>query len=66
MTTKKQDIVQRAVELVGHVELAEQLNVPSWVVEAWACGGIDMPDSKLMDLASFLLDTSLPRVAIAI
>ena len=55
---KKQEIVLRAVELVGHVELAGQLNVPSWVVEAWLCGGIDIPDSKLMDLASYLLNIS--------
>lgn len=60
---KKQEIVQRAVELVGHVELAEQLGVPSWVVEAWAYGGIDMPDNKLLDLAVLLLETSRPGVA---
>ncbi|HEY7765811.1 MAG TPA: hypothetical protein VIB38_12540, partial [Aestuariivirgaceae bacterium] len=59
---KKQEIVRRAVELVGHVELAEQLAVPSWVVEAWVCGGIEMPDSKLMDLAFFLLEHSRPRI----
>ena len=64
MTTKKQEIAQRAVDLVGHVELAEQLDVPSWVVEAWVCGGIDMPDSKLMDLAAFLLDPRRSRIPI--
>jgi hypothetical protein len=64
MTTKKQEIAQRAVDLVGHVKLAEQLNVPSWVVEAWMYGGIDMPDSKLMDLAAFLLNASRSRVPI--
>jgi hypothetical protein len=64
MTTKKQEIAQRAVDLVGHVELAEQLNVPSWVVEAWMYGDIDMPDSKLMDLAAFLLDPRRSRVPI--
>jgi hypothetical protein len=59
---KKPEIVQRAVQLIGHLELAEGLNVPSWVLEAWSCGGIDMPDSKLIDLASLLLETSRPRV----
>jgi hypothetical protein len=59
---KKQDIVRRAVELVGHVELADELEVPSWVVEAWLCGGVEIPDSKLMDLAFVLLETSRPRV----
>lgn len=59
---KKQDIVRRAVELVGHVELADELDVPSWVVEAWLCGGVEIPDSKLMDLAFVLLETSRPRV----
>ena len=61
--TKKQEIVRRAIELVGHVELAGQLGVPSWMVEAWLCGGIDMPDSNLMDLAVFLLESNRPRIA---
>ena len=64
MATIKQQIAHRAVDLVGHVELAEQLNVPSWVVDAWVCGGIDMPDSKLMDLAAFLLDPRRSRIPI--
>jgi hypothetical protein len=64
MTTKKQEIAQRAVDLVRRVELAEQLDVPSWVVEAWMYGGINMPDSKLMDLAAFLLDPRRSKIPI--
>ena len=59
--SKKQEIVRGAVELVGKAELAEQLGIPAWVIDAWLTGDAEMPDSKLMDLASFLLKTSRAR-----
>jgi hypothetical protein len=56
--SKKQEILRGAVELIGRAELAEGLDVPSWVVEAWLCGDVEMPDSKLRDLAAILLKSS--------
>jgi hypothetical protein len=61
MANKKLEILRGAVELVGRAQLAEKLEVPSWVVEAWLCGDVDMPENKLLDLARVLLEVSRPE-----
>jgi hypothetical protein len=53
--TTKQDLLKRAVALVGSVEeLAVVLKSPTHLVEAWIYGHASMPDRKLLQLVDFL------------
>ena len=55
--TTKQELLQRAVELMGREELARRLKVPGHLLDAWLQGQASMPDGKLMMLA-VILDAS--------
>jgi hypothetical protein len=52
--TTKQELLRRAVDLVGHDELALRLKVPGPLLEAWIRGVSSMPDRKLIQLAKIL------------
>ena len=53
-TTTKQELLRRAVKLMGHDELALRLKVPAPLLEAWMRGASSMPDRKLILLANIL------------
>lgn len=50
-----QKILGRAVARFGLTELAEQLNVPTHLLEAWMTGHASMPRDKLLALADLLV-----------
>jgi hypothetical protein len=52
--TTKQQLLRRAVTLVGVEELAVALKAPASLVEAWMHGQASMPDRKLLLLTDFL------------
>ena len=56
----RQRLLCRAAELLGPVELAELLNVPAPLLEAWISGHASMPDQKLMLLAELLDELAVP------
>ena len=60
MPTTKQRLLCRAAESLGPVELAELLDVPAPLLEAWISGHASMPDSKLVLLAELLEEMALP------
>ena len=53
-TTTRQELLRRAVNLIGHDELALRLKVPPPLLEAWIRGVSSMPDRKLILLANIL------------
>lgn len=53
-TTTRQELLRRAVNLIGHDELALRLKVPPPLLEAWLRGVSSMPDRKLILLANIL------------
>ena len=50
----KQQLLQRAADLLGRHELAQRLNVPSDVLETWMRGDVAVPAGKLTVLACVL------------
>jgi len=52
--TTKQNLLRRAVDLVGIEEVAVALKSPQELVQAWMSGHATMPDRKLLMLADFL------------
>jgi hypothetical protein len=50
----KRGLLNRAAKLLGVIDLARRLNVPSTLLETWMRGDGTMPDGKLMDLARLL------------
>ena len=54
MQTTRQDLLRKAVKLIGHDELAAKLGVPSHLLDAWINGKASMPDRKLVQLANVL------------
>ena len=61
----KRQLLERASKLLGRDELAERLNVPSTLLEAWMRGDATMPDGKLMDLARVLDNISREERALS-
>lgn len=53
-TTTRQELLRRAVNLMGHDELALRLKVPPPLLDAWIRGVSSMPDRKLILLANIL------------
>ena len=54
--TAKQNLLQRASDLLGRDEIARRLNTAPQVLEAWICGKANMPDGKLLLLAAVLAE----------
>ena len=54
----KQELLQRAVELVGRDELAERIGVSPKLLDAWINGDASMPDGKLLVVAAILKDAA--------
>jgi hypothetical protein len=54
MPTTRQELLQRAAELIGRDELAARLKVPTHLLDAWMGGQAAMPDRKLILLANIL------------
>jgi hypothetical protein len=52
--TTKQQMLRRASELLGRVELAALLDVRASLLEAWISGHASMPDRKLLALTDIL------------
>lgn len=51
---KKQLLLKKAADLIGHHELALRLNVSDALLEAWIKGDATMPDGMLMVLSNAL------------
>jgi DNA-binding transcriptional regulator YiaG len=49
-----QNLLRKAVELLGEEELAATLKVPRHLLQAWMSGHASMPDRKLMLLIDAL------------
>jgi transcriptional regulator with XRE-family HTH domain len=60
--TAKQQLFQRAADLLGRDEIRQRLNVPSEVIEAWMRGDVSLPDGKLLVLAC-VLETFSRRIS---
>ena len=52
--TTRRRLLRQAAELLGRVELAELLNVPAPLVDAWISGHASMPDRKFLFLTAML------------
>ena len=52
--SKKQQLLERAVELVGRQQLAGRMGIPETLLSAWVSGDVTMPDGKLLVLAAIL------------
>lgn len=52
--TTKQQLLRKAVELVGLAEVAAALKAQPSLVEAWMQGQASMPERKLLMLADYL------------
>ena len=52
--TTKQQLLRKAVELIGDQEVAILLGVPSHLLNAWISGHASMPDRKLLLLTDLL------------
>jgi hypothetical protein len=50
----RQQLLQRAVELVGKKDLAIRLGVTQGVLEGWMTGHLLMPDRKFLAICDFL------------
>lgn len=50
----KQQLLRKAVALLGRDELARRVNVPVTLLDAWIRGHASMPDRKLVALADIL------------
>jgi hypothetical protein len=58
--TRKQDLLRRAAKLVGPDNLAQALKVPQHLLAAWMDGHATMPARKLMALAAYMEEITLP------
>ena len=58
--TSKQDLLRRAAKLVGPDNLAQALKVPQHLLEAWMDGQATVPARKLVALADYLEEITLP------
>jgi hypothetical protein len=58
--THRQELLRRAVELIGLRELAIRMKVPHTTVEEWMNGNPPMPDRKLVLLAEILSEITRP------
>ena len=58
--TTKQDLLRRAAKLVGAGNLAEALKVPQHLLEAWMEGSATVPARKLVALADYMEEITLP------
>jgi len=54
MSSTRQELLRKAVRLIGREELAEKLGVPMHLLDAWINGQASMPDRKLVQLAKVL------------
>jgi len=54
MRTTKQELLRKAVRLIGREDLAVKLGVPTHLLDAWINGQASMPDRKLVHLADVL------------
>lgn len=54
MPTTRQELLRKAVKLIGQEELAAKLGVPTHLLDAWVNGKAAMPDRKLVQLANVL------------
>ena len=52
--TAKQQLLKRAVMLVGRDTVAARLNVPATLLDVWLRGLATMPDRKLWPLADLI------------
>jgi hypothetical protein len=52
--TTRQELLRRAVELVGKKDLAIRLGVTQGVVDGWLTGYLLMPDRKFLALTEIL------------
>jgi hypothetical protein len=52
--TTKEQLLRRAVDLVGLEQVALALKAPPDLVSAWMSGHASMPERKLLLLADFL------------
>lgn len=59
--TKKQELIRRSVELVGMEQLAERIDSPQPLIEAWIQGAATMPDRTLVKLAGVLTELANQR-----
>jgi hypothetical protein len=59
--TTKQEILRKAVDLMGIDELAAALKSPAHLVAAWMRGHASMPDRKLLMLADLLEKLGRPE-----
>ena len=50
----RQELLKRAVALIGHDELALVLGVPSTLLDVWLRGLASMPARKVLKLADVL------------
>lgn len=55
---EKQELLRRAVELIGQDELAGRIGVTTRLLEAWVRGDPAMPDGKLLVVAAILRDAA--------
>ena len=58
--TRKQDLLRRAAKLVGADNLAQALKVPPHLLEAWINGNATVPARKLVALADYMEEITLP------
>jgi hypothetical protein len=58
--TRKQDLLRRAAKLVGADNLAQALKVPQHLLEAWMEGHATVPARKLVALADYMEEITLP------
>jgi len=59
--TTKQQLLQRAVTLMGRDHLAARLGIPETLLDAWIRGDVTMPDGKLLVLAAVLDEVARPK-----
>ena len=58
--SSKQDLLRRAAKLVGPDNLAQALKVPQHLLEAWIDGHATVPARKLVALADYMEEITLP------
>ena len=58
--TTKQRMLEQAAKHVGRERLAQRLNVPENLLQAWIDGHASMPERKLLMLADLLEELSDP------
>jgi len=54
LAIKKQELLQRAANLMGREKLAQHLNVPAPLLDDWLSGEATMGDNQLLPLARVL------------